>query len=101
MLSFQNGSTGTVHYFSGGSKAYPKERLSVFCEGHVLELDNFIRLRGWGWRGFKKMNLWRQDKGNRASVAVFIAAIRAGLRAPIPFAQIMEVSRVTIEAALC
>jgi hypothetical protein len=64
----------------------------------VLDLDNFIRLTGWGWPGFKKMNLWRQDKGNHACVAAFLAAIRSGGPSPIPFAEIIEVSRVTIEA---
>lgn len=97
-LSFADGSIGTVHYFANGSKAYPKERLEVFCSGRVLRLDNFRRLRGFGWPGFKRMNLWRQDKGQRACAAAFVEAIRGG-EAPIPLEEIIEVSRVTIELA--
>ena len=34
----------------------------MFAAGRVLQLDNF-RSRGYGWPGFTKMNLWKQDKG--------------------------------------
>lgn len=99
MLSFADGSIGTVHYFANGHKSFPKERLEVFCGGRVLQLDNFRKLKGYGWPGFKKMNLWRQDKGQAACAAVFVRAVRNGAPAPIPFDEIMEVTRVTIELA--
>ncbi len=98
-LGFADGSIGTVHYLSNGSKSFPKERLEVFCAGRVLQLDNFRRLRGYGWPGFGRMNLWRQDKGQRACAAAFVRAVQAGGPAPIPFDELIEVSRVTIELA--
>jgi predicted dehydrogenase len=98
-LGFADGSIGTVHYLANGSKAFPKERLEVFAAGRVLQLDNFRRLTGFGWPGFKKLNLWRQDKGQRACVAAFVQALRTGGPAPIPVEEILEVSRVTIELA--
>ena len=90
---------GVVHYLAEGSKAFPKERLEVFAAGRVLQLDNFRKLRGFGWPGFSKMNLWRQDKGQKACAAAFVQAIAAGGPAPIPFDQILEVARVSIEVA--
>jgi predicted dehydrogenase/threonine dehydrogenase-like Zn-dependent dehydrogenase len=96
-LTFGDGSLGTVHYFANGSKAFPKERLEVFASGRVLQLDNYRRLTGFGWPRFKSMNLWRQDKGQKACAAAYLAAIREGREAPIPFAEIVEVSRVSIE----
>ena len=103
-LGFADGSLGTVHYLANGSKAFPKERLEVFAAGRVLQLDNFRRLTGFGWPGFKKLNLWRQDKGQQACAAAFVQALRAraaGADAPppIPLDEILEVSRVTIEVA--
>ncbi len=98
-LSFSDGSIGTVHYLANGSKAFPKERLEVFAAGRVLQLDNFRRLVGFGWPGFKSMNLWRQDKGQRACAAAFVEALRNGGPAPIPLEEILEVSRVAIEVA--
>lgn len=98
-LSFADGSIGTVHYFANGSKAFPKERLEVFVAGRVLQLDNFRKLTGFGWPGFSKMNLWRQDKGQKACAQAFVDAIQQGLRSPIPPAEIFEISRVSIEMA--
>jgi len=98
-LKFEDGSMGVVHYLANGSKAFPKERLEVFATGRVLQLDNFRKLQGFGWPGFTKMNLWRQDKGQKACAAAFINAIAHGGPAPIPFDEIVEVARVSIEVA--
>lgn len=99
-LLFADGSMGTIHYLANGHKAFPKERLEVFCAGRVLQLDNFRRLRGWGWRGFARLNLWRQEKGAEACAKAFVTAIREGAPSPIPLAEIVEVSRVAIAAAI-
>lgn len=96
-LEFEGGSHGTIHYLANGNRRFPKERLEVFCAGKVLQLDNFRRLKGWGWKGFSSMRLWRQDKGQEACVAAFVEAIRAGRESPIPLDEIFEVSRVSIE----
>lgn len=96
-LKFEDGSIGTVHYLANGSKAFPKERLEVFAAGRVLQLDNFRKLKGFGWPGFGKMNLWRQDKGQKACAAAFVTAVSDGGPAPIPFDQILEVARVSIQ----
>ena len=94
-LSFADGSVGTVHYLANGHRSFAKERLEVFCAGRILQLDNFRRLRGFGWPGFKKMNLWQQDKGNRACAAAFVDAIRQGKPAPIPFQELIATTLTT------
>lgn len=98
-LAFVDGSIGSINYFANGSKSLPKERLEVFSEGRVLQLDNFRTLRGFGWPGFRRMYLRRQDKGHGGCVAAFVDAARAGGAAPIPFDEIFEVSRIAIEVA--
>ncbi len=95
-MSFQCGSIGTIHYFANGSKSFPKERLEVFSSGAVLQLDNFRKLKGYGWPGFKKMNLWKQDKGQDASAQAFVNAIQNGEENPIPIDEIFEVSQLAI-----
>ena len=99
LLEFEDGSVGTIHYLANGHKAFPKERLEVFSAGRVLQLDNFRRLRGWGWPGFRTQRSWRQDKGQAACAAAFVAAVRNGGPTPIPVEEILEVGRVTIEVA--
>ena len=96
-LCFADGSMGTGHYLSNGHKSFPKERLEVFCAGRILQLDNFRSLRGYGWPGFSKMNLWRQDKGQAACAAAFVDAIHLGRPAPIPFEELVEVTRTSFD----
>ena len=99
ILGFSDGSFGVINYFANGGKAFPKERIEVFAADAVLQLDNFRKLRGFGWKNFNKMNLMRQDKGQEAAAALFVKSVREGLPSPIAFEEIMEVSRVTIEVA--
>jgi hypothetical protein len=49
--------------------------------------------------GFKAQHLWRQDKGQDACAAAFVDSIRRGGPSPIPFHELMEVGRTTIELA--
>ena len=98
-LGFADGSIGTIHYLANGHKSFPKERLEVFCGGRILQLDNLRQLTGFGWPGFSKMKLWRQDKGQKACAAAFVSAVEQGGSVPIPLTEILEVSRVTIEVA--
>ena len=98
-LVFADGSIGTIHYFANGSRRFPKERLEVFAGGRVLQLDNFRRLHGYGWRRFSGVTLWRQDKGQRACVDAFLQAVEHGGPPPIPIEELLEVARVTLEVA--
>ena len=97
-MAFEDGSFGTVHYLANGDRSFPKERLEVFCGGSVVQLDNFRSLIGFGWPGFSKLKLRRQDKGNAACAAAFITAIKSGGDAPISAAEIFEVSAATFDA---
>ncbi|MDR3442141.1 MAG: bi-domain-containing oxidoreductase [Legionella sp.] len=99
IIGFEDGSWGTIHYMANGSSRFPKERIEVFTAGRVLQLDNFRKLSGFGWPGFKKLALWKQDKGQDACCAAFLNAIEGGESMPIPFNEMIEVARVTIEAA--
>lgn len=97
-LGFADGSFGTIMYLANGAASFPKERVEVFTAGRVLQLDNFRKLRGYGWPGFGKFNLWKQDKGQGACAAAFLQGVRQGVPA-IPSAEIFEVARATIEVA--
>lgn len=97
-LGFEDGSFGTIMYLANGAASFPKERVEVFVAGRVLQLDNFRRLKGYGWPGFSSLNLWRQDKGQNACAAAFLQALTTGEPA-IPIDEILEVAAVTIDAA--
>ena len=96
-LTFASGAMGTIHYLSNGHRASPKERLDIFCGGKIFQLDNFRSLQGFGWPGIKRQRRWSQDKGHAAGVAAFIDAVRVGGAAPIPFEELLEVTRVSFD----
>jgi predicted dehydrogenase len=97
-LGFEDGSFGTILYLANGAASFPKERVEVFAAGRVLQLDNFRKLKDFGWPGFSSVNLWKQDKGQNACAAAFLKAVQAGTPAILPD-DIFEVARVTIEVA--
>lgn len=99
ILGFADGSFGTINYLANGSARFPKERIEVFCAGRILQLDNFRKLRGFGWPGFRNQGSWRQDKGQEACVAAFLKGIETGSGAPIPIDEIFEVAQTSIAVA--
>lgn len=98
LLGFEDGSMGTIHYLSSGNKSFPKERIEVFCEGAVMQLDNFKRLRVYGCRGFSNRFSLIQDKGQKNCIKQFLNGI-VEAKSPIPSEEIFEVSKITIDIA--
>ena len=99
ILGFADGSFGTIHYLANGAASFPKERVEVFADGKVLQLDNFVKLKGFGFKGFKKMNLWKQDKGQNLCSKLFLDSIKDGTEAPISIDEIFEVAKISIDIA--
>lgn len=95
-LEFEDGSIGSIHYFANGGP-FPKERIEVFCDNSVLQLNNFYELKGYGWKNFKKQKTFFQDKGQKECVAEFINSVNFGLNSPILFEDLIEVSSLAIE----
>jgi predicted dehydrogenase len=97
VLEFSDGSIGTIHYFANGHKSFPKEMVEVFSGGQVFRIQNFRALSIWGSSASFGSRTWRQDKGQRECVAEFVKSLGRGDGAPIPYPELLEVSRTTIE----
>ncbi|MDB4001171.1 bi-domain-containing oxidoreductase [Oceanospirillaceae bacterium] len=97
ILGFADGSFGTIHYLANGANSFPKERVEVFSGGKVLQLDNFKKLKGFGFPRFNKMNLMQQNKGQKACAKAFLDAISKGEPSPISSDEIFEVAKITID----
>lgn len=97
VLAFADGSIGTVNYFGNGNKAYPKERLEVYSEGRVALLDNFRVLRGYGFKGFKKLKT-KMDKGHAAEFAAFARRVAEGGTPLVPLAESINVTLASFTA---
>src|SRR5581483_5496497 len=97
-LGFRDGSNASIQYLACGPWSFPKERVEIFSEGRALVIDNWRRLRPYGWPGARRR--WtRQDKGHRAQIAAFLRAIERGDPPVVPFAEIASVMRATFAAA--
>ena len=82
-MRFADGSIGSVHYFANGHKAFPKERLDVFCNGKVLQLDNYRKLKAWGIL-VQNTKISTPDRGQVSCCASFLESIETGGSPPIP-----------------
>jgi polar amino acid transport system substrate-binding protein len=102
LIRFADGSTGTIVYSALGDPAAPKEYLEILGERRVIRLDDFRRLTITAQGRTRVRRAGRQDKGQKALVAAFLARVGAGGAPPIPLAEIAAVTDATfaIEEAL-
>jgi predicted dehydrogenase/threonine dehydrogenase-like Zn-dependent dehydrogenase len=96
-FTFPDGSIGVVDYLANGDKSMPKERLEVFCEGTIAVLDDYVSLTTVK-DGKKTVQSGAQDKGWKAEMAAFAKAIREGAEPPIPYEQLIGVTKATFAA---
>jgi predicted dehydrogenase len=96
-FTFADGSLGVVDYLASGDKAFPKERVEVFCGGAVAVLDDFRSLETIRDGKKKTVKLAGQDKGHFNEMQVLVSAIRAG-KAPIATEQLVAVTKATFAA---
>jgi predicted dehydrogenase len=91
-LIFPDGSIGVVDYLANGDKSFPKERVEVFCGGKVAVLDDFRALE-MVEEGNRKKIKGPQNKGWNNEWNTFVEAIRDGKQPPIPYEQIIGVTK--------
>ena len=96
-FTFADGSIGVVDYLANGDKSMPKERLEVFCGGMVAILDDYVSLNVVK-DGKRKEEKGAQDKGWRGEMAAFAEAVQGKGEAPIPYGQIIAVTKSTFAA---
>lgn len=97
-LQLDDGSIASVNYFANGNKSYPKERISIFSDNRILEVDNFRLTRGYGFRGFSKLKTFRQEKGHKQQFAALVDRIKRGGDWLIPLEELTNVTLASIAA---
>ncbi len=96
-FTFPDGSIGVVDYLTNGDKSFPKERVEVFCGGMVAVLDDFVSLQVTK-DGKTKEERGSQDKGWLNEWKVFAQSIRESGEPPIPYEQLIGVTKSTFAA---
>jgi len=100
LLSFEDGSIGTVVYTAAGAKSYPKERIECFAGGKVALIDNFKSLRLFGFGKLRLPALGKQDKGQKTLAAAFVNLVAHGGENPMALDEMFDAGKATVEAAL-
>lgn len=96
-FTFADGSVGVVDYLANGDKAFPKERVEVFCGGQIAVLDDFRSLQVTKDGKRKEVKLMGQDKGHFNEMQALVSAIRSG-QPPIAYEQLIGVTQATFAA---
>lgn len=97
LLKYENGSNVVINYFANGSKSYSKERLEVFSQERTLVMDNWRKLKGYGFKGFSSSSS-KQDKGHFNQFKALVEQQKTGGKAIIPFDEIVNTTRASFAA---
>ena len=96
-VRFQNGSSGTISYVTGGNPRYQKETFDAAAGGRSARLDNFRKATVWSGRKESTIRSRSgQDKGQQAELTQFTEAVLAGAPMPIPVESLVATTRATI-----
>lgn len=97
LLKMKNGAQATIHYFGNGADELPKERIEIHSVGRSMVIENWRRLKGYGFKGFSSQQ-GIQDKGHARQLALLVKRITDGGKPIIALAELMNVSRATLAA---
>jgi predicted dehydrogenase/threonine dehydrogenase-like Zn-dependent dehydrogenase len=96
-FTFPDSSIGVIDYLANGDKSVAKERVEVFCGGMIAVLDDFVSLQITK-DGKMKEERGAQDKGWVNEWKAFVKSIREGGEPPIPYEQMIGVTKSTFAA---
>lgn len=98
-ILFEDGSLAIVNYFEVGNSRLPKEVVKVSKNGKSFIVNNFKELRVYGGGLFARgSRLFRQDKGHAELYRRFIRAVTEGSESPLSYEDVIQSSRLAIEA---
>lgn len=95
-MGFENGSIGSISYFSNGVNTLPKENIEVFYANKVMVVDDFKEVKTYG-KTVKTNKSGKQDKGHAQEIKEFIDAVEKGKPTPISFEEIYDATKATLD----
>lgn len=96
-VQFSGGSVATIAYHAMGDPALPKERVEIVRGDRAAAIDDFraVTLSRGGKTSRTKTP---PDKGHAAEASAFVTAVKAGGPPPIPYEDLLAVTRATLRA---
>ena len=87
---FHNGSIGNINYLCNGNKNFAKERIEVFNDNNIYQINNFKNFRHFSNGPTKNTRLFFQDKGHRNCIKEFNQSLIKGSDMPISIDDILK-----------
>jgi predicted dehydrogenase len=84
-VEFANGSSGQLIYSAQGDTAFPKESVTLFASGMVIELFNFLEMNIY--RGRKKTSKSFRSKGHAEQMLAWGRFLKGRAEHPFPYEQ--------------
>ena len=97
LLKYENGTNAVINYFANGSKGYAKERVEVFHQERTLVLDNWRKLKGYGFNNFNSASSG-QDKGHQNQFNLLIESVKSGGESIIPISELVNTTLASFAA---
>jgi predicted dehydrogenase len=97
LLRYPDGSTATITYATSGAAGFPKETLDAVADGKVLRFDDFARASVYSRKRWSSSRIPRgRDKGQRAELDAFLAAVSSGGPMPVPIESLVATTLATL-----
>tara|TARA_R100000935_G_scaffold58092_1_gene93874 strand:- start:9067 stop:11184 length:2118 start_codon:yes stop_codon:yes gene_type:complete len=96
LLKYENGTNAVINYFSNGSKAYSKERVEIYSQERTLIMDNWRKLKAFGFKGGNQSS--KQDKGHYNQFKELLDQQRKGGYPIISFDEIVNTTKASFAA---
>lgn len=93
-MAFEDGSIATLTYSALGNRSVPKERIEVFCDGQVYEIEDFKSFRPSDGVGAISGSV---RKGHAEGLVAFAEAILGRAPWPIPLWQQFQATRIALD----
>lgn len=97
LLKYENGTNAVINYFANGSKGYSKERIEVYSQERTLVMDNWRKLKAYGFKG-KHNTSSKQDKGHYNQFNELIEQQIKGGSPITPFDEIVNTTKASFAA---
>jgi predicted dehydrogenase/threonine dehydrogenase-like Zn-dependent dehydrogenase len=93
-VKYEDGSICTLTYTALGNSMVSKEFCQIYCDGHIIVIDDYKKLTGYGIKvpGIKSSI---PDKGQYEELVKFSEAIKSGANYSIPLKELEEATRLS------
>jgi predicted dehydrogenase len=97
LLRFADGSQAVINYLANGSKAYAKERVEVYSHQRTAVIDNFVRTKVYGFRGWRGLKT-TMDKGHKDQFGLLLNVVQSGGPPLIAFESLVNTTAASMAA---